>query len=289
MPQESDNFSFADPAAMWKQWQDTWGTYYESSAKMWSTMLDESKQAAAKGQFVPPDPFTFLQQWYDAASKTWEQASGNILGREQFMKAASEFLEQYARFFIMLRHNNEEYLKNFLLPTRSDLSGIAELVVDLEEKVDHVDDSLQSLQKDDSMLNLQQKIDHVDGSMLNLQESLQQKVDHIDNSLESLQERAAQQVTSESFHALEARFGSMEQNLAALSAKMEESSQQRSEIGTLRERLERVESKVDQLLAALEKPDTRQRELPAVSEIPKAPRRRAPKGEPRDSAEPPTG
>jgi plasmid maintenance system antidote protein VapI len=284
MPQEADNFSFADPTAMWKQWQDTWGTYYESSAKMWSTMLEESKQAAAKGQFVPPDPFTFLQQWYDAASKTWEQASGNILGREQFMKAASEFLEQYARFFTTLRQNNEEYLKNILLPTRSDLTGIAELIVALEEKVDRVDDA---------MLNLQQKVDHVDGSLQSLQkddllQSLQQKVDHIDNSMESLQERTAQQVTGESFHALEARFGSMEQNLANLSENID-TSQQRSEIGTLHERLEQVESKVDQLLTALANLDSRERELPAVSEIPKAPRRRAPKGEQRDSAEPPTG
>jgi polyhydroxyalkanoic acid synthase PhaR subunit len=153
MSQESDTSSFADPAAMWKQWQDAWGTYYESSAKLWSNMLEESRQAATDAmaasaatneQFVPPDPFSFLQQWYESASKSWEQVGGNAMSREQFMKAAGEFLEHYARFFTTLRHMNEEYLKNFQLPTRSDVSGIAELVVELEEKVDQVDDAVEN-------------------------------------------------------------------------------------------------------------------------------------------------
>ncbi len=244
MSQESDKSSFGDPVAMWKQWQETWGTYYESSAKMWSNMLDESMQAAARGQFVPPDPLTFLRQWYDVASQSWSKESGDSMSREQFMKAASGFLEHYARFIIMLRQTNDEYLKNFQLPTRSDLSGLAELIVALEEKVDQVDDSM-----------------------------------------ESLQAQTAQLATGESLHRLEARFGALEQKLAALRVSIE-SSQQGSETGMLHERLERVESKVDQLLTAFEKlaspASSKERELPAVHEVPKAPRRRAPKGEQRD-------
>jgi hypothetical protein len=160
MPQEADKSSFADPGAMWKQWQDAWGTYYESSAKMWSNMLDEGKQAAAPGQFVPPDPLTFLQQLYDAASKSWAQAGENTMGREQFMKAASEFLEHYARFFTTLRHMNEEYLKNLQLPTRSDITGIAELVVALEEKVDQIDDSRES-----EIGTLQERLERVESKI----------------------------------------------------------------------------------------------------------------------------
>jgi hypothetical protein len=169
MPQESDKSSFADPAAMWKQWQEAWGTYYESSAKMWSNMLDESKQAATSGQFVPPDPFSFLQQWYDAASKSWAQAGGNAMSREQFMKAAGEFLEHYARFFSTLRHMNEEYLKNFQLPTRTDLSGIAELVVALEEKVDQVDDSVE-----DELAALHKRLEGIESKMDRLLDKLDQ-------------------------------------------------------------------------------------------------------------------
>src|SRR5947209_13414074 len=91
----------------------------------------------------PPDPFTFFREWYNATSETWSKAAEEAVGSEQFMELNKRFLESYSAFYKTFRLANEEYFRNLQLPTRSDITRVAELVVALEEKVDRIEDTLE--------------------------------------------------------------------------------------------------------------------------------------------------
>jgi len=175
MPEEPKSPSFPDPTEMWKQW-------YETSANMWSRMMDGS---AAKTEPPPADPFAFIKQWYDASSEAWSKMAGDVIANEEFLKAASEFLSSYARLYRSLRHNDEEYWHNLQLPTRSDVARVAELVVALEEKVDRIDETI------DDFGARAGKVDDAAAK------ELQRRIDTIERKLDSLLEMVKKQGASQ--------------------------------------------------------------------------------------------
>lgn len=156
MPGEPNPPSFPDPTEMWKQW-------YETSANMWSRMMDGS---VAQNEPPPANPFDFIKQWYDASSEAWSKMADDVMANEEFLKAASEFLSSYARLYRSLRHNNEEYWHNLQLPTRGDVARVAELVIALEEKVDSIDDTL------DGLAQLGQRLDTVERKLDSILETV---------------------------------------------------------------------------------------------------------------------
>lgn len=89
------------------------------------------------------DPSTFFREWYNATSEAWSKAAEEAVGSEQFMELNKRFLESYATFSKAWRLANEEYFRNLQLPTRSDITRVAELVVALEEKIDRIEDTLE--------------------------------------------------------------------------------------------------------------------------------------------------
>jgi hypothetical protein len=156
MPGEPNPASFPDPTEMWKQW-------YETSANMWSRMMDGS---ITKNEPPFADPFAFIKQWYEASSEAWSKMADDVMANEEFLKAASEFLSSYARLYRSLRHNNEEYWHNLQLPTRGDVARVAELVVALEDKVDGIDDTL------DDLAQLKQRLDVIERKLDSLVETM---------------------------------------------------------------------------------------------------------------------
>src|SRR5258708_20203573 len=77
----------------------------------------------------------------------WSKVVGDIMGAEKFVEAAGDFLESYTSFYKTSRRASEEYFRNLQLPTRSDLARVAELVVNLEVKVDSVEDAFEDFKE----------------------------------------------------------------------------------------------------------------------------------------------
>jgi polyhydroxyalkanoic acid synthase PhaR subunit len=109
-------------------------------------MMEEVHTRLLAGVELPADPFTFFKQWYDATSETWSTVAGDFIGTEQFMQMSSEFLKSYISFYATMRRTNEAYFRNLQLPTRSDIARVAELVVNLEDKVDGLDSALEDFE-----------------------------------------------------------------------------------------------------------------------------------------------
>ncbi len=175
----------------WKQWLDATMATWQKSAQMgadplgltsqWLKMMDAVQEKLLAGGTFPADPFTFFKDWYDAISESWSAIVENTIASEQFLEFNKQFLESYTSFSKALRRANEEYLRVLQLPSRSDVSHVAELVVALEEKLDRlddryedVDDALSHTAKDEAIAGLQNRLVSVEDKLDALHEQPEQ-------------------------------------------------------------------------------------------------------------------
>jgi len=145
-----------DPQEAWKHWFEATTDVWKKATKpgadplglttQWLEMMEEARAKLSAGGAVPTDPFTFLKQWYDATNETWSKAVGDMIGTEKFMEMGSQFLESYASFTRTFNRASEAYFSRLQLATRSDIARVAELVVNLEEKVDRLDNEFEDFE-----------------------------------------------------------------------------------------------------------------------------------------------
>jgi len=135
-------------------------------------MLDEARTNLLAGGDLPSDPLQLSAQWYNATSGPFSDFVGDVIEREEFLEPSSRFLQSYASFYKVFKRNSEEYLKNLQLPVRSDITRIAGLVVNLEEKVDRIEEVLEDFEygyaepaTSESVKELETRLDRVEGKL----------------------------------------------------------------------------------------------------------------------------
>ena len=141
---------------LWQRWFEMTADSWQKSAETgqnameilprWMQMLDEARTNLVAGGAPPSDPLQFAAQWYNATSGPFSDFVGDVIEREEFLEPSSRFLQSYASFYKVFKRNSEDYLKNLQLPVRSDISRIAGLVVNLEEKVDRIEEVLEDFE-----------------------------------------------------------------------------------------------------------------------------------------------
>ena len=141
---------------LWQRWFEMTADSWQKSAETgqnameilprWMQMLDEARTNLVTGGAPPSDPLQFAAQWYNATSGPFSDFVGDVIEREEFLEPSSRFLQHYASFYKVFKRNSEDYLKNLQLPVRSDISRIAGLVVNLEEKVDRIEEVLEDFE-----------------------------------------------------------------------------------------------------------------------------------------------
>jgi polyhydroxyalkanoic acid synthase PhaR subunit len=170
---------------IWQRWfeltSDSWRKSAEVSQNAmellprWMQMLDEARTNLLAGGAPPSDPLQLAAEWYNATSGPFSDFVGDVIEREEFLEPSSQFLQSYASFYKVFKRNSEEYLKNLQLPVRSDITRIAGLVVNLEEKVDRVEEVLEDLEDTgtttvepasaEAVKNLEARLDRVEGKL----------------------------------------------------------------------------------------------------------------------------
>src|SRR5215212_751299 len=141
---------------LWRRWFELSADSWKKSAEIgqnamevlprWMQMLDEARTNLLAGGAPPSDPLQLATQWYNATSGPFSDFVGDVIEREEFLEPSSRFLQSYASFYKVFKRNSEDYLKNLQLPVRSDISRIAGLVVNLEEKVDRIEEVLEDFE-----------------------------------------------------------------------------------------------------------------------------------------------
>src|ERR687889_487933 len=182
LTQERGAVSGMDPAELWRRWMELSADSWKKSAEMgqnamevlprWMQMLDEARTNLLAGGAPPSDPLQLATQWYNATSGPFSDFVGDVIEREEFLEPSSRFLQHYASFYKVFKRNSEEYLKNLQLPVRSDISRIAGLVVNLEEKVDRIEEVLEDFEygyaepaTSESVKQLETRLDRVEGKL----------------------------------------------------------------------------------------------------------------------------
>jgi polyhydroxyalkanoic acid synthase PhaR subunit len=170
---------------IWQRWFEMTSDSWQRSAEMsqnamellprWMQMLDEARTNLLAGGAPPSDPLQLAAQWYNATSGPYSDFVGDVIEREEFLEPSSQFLQSYASFYKVFKRNSEEYLKNLQLPVRSDITRLAGLVVNLEEKVDRVEEVLEDLEDTgtttiepasaEAIENLEARLDRVEGKL----------------------------------------------------------------------------------------------------------------------------
>jgi len=108
-----------------------------------------------KEHTTPPDPFEGMIKFYETWSKAWSQSMSETASSERFAEAMGKQMETQLDSFAQVRKSFGEmmdaYLKEMNLPSRGEITGLAERLTSIEIKLDDLDARL------DEMLDLLKK------------------------------------------------------------------------------------------------------------------------------------
>jgi polyhydroxyalkanoic acid synthase PhaR subunit len=142
-----------DPREAWNLWLDTTMDIWRGAATTggdplgviagWIKVMETIQEKVRTGESLSIDPFFLFNEWYNTISKPWSKMTEDLIASEQFLEFTSPFLESHSNLISAFRRASEAYFKTLRLPTLSDIAHVAELIVGLEEKVDHIEDALE--------------------------------------------------------------------------------------------------------------------------------------------------
>lgn len=240
-----------DPQQMYRRWFDAATEVWQKSNQFGTGMLDISQQwtkvleQAGNNMMnveggVPKDPVEFAVKWYNATSGPIGDFVQELLENEEFLEPSSRFLQNYASFYKVFKKNSEEYLHTLQIPTRSDITRVASLVISLEDKVDRIEEAFEDFEYGyaepataEAVASLEKRLDRVDRKLqpLNRIGNKLDQLDEVENKLDGISTTIEQPADSSATDALGRRLDQVESKL---------------------DRLDQVEGKLDRLLAAME-------------------------------------
>lgn len=145
-----------DPREAWKLWfsvtMDIWlGTIKMGGDPLgmitsWVKSVEHIQKRISAGELASLDPFALFNEWYNAVSKQWASNIEELIASEQLLAFAGPFLGSYSQLTSTFHEASEAYFKALRLPTLSDITHVAELIVSLEEKVDDVEETIEHIQ-----------------------------------------------------------------------------------------------------------------------------------------------
>jgi hypothetical protein len=177
---ETDFVSPDELKELWRRWfEATTGTWSRnetiktendfagSMAPLWAEMAEDISAKMYSGEALPEDPIRFFLQWYDDTSEAWSKNADELLKKDEVLELDSRFFETYARSYGELRRASEEGLENLQIPTRSDISRVAKLVVGVENKVDRMEEAFEEFAHgySETVGNLEERMDRLEGKM----------------------------------------------------------------------------------------------------------------------------
>ncbi len=184
-----------EPQEAWGRWVDAalegWqkaagiGTEMMSMTPQWMQMMDQTRQNLMQLQKVPNDPLEFAVQWYGATSGPVSEFVQDVIEREEFLDVSSRFMQNYASAYKIFGRNSEEYLHNLQMPSRSDVTRVASLVVALEDKVDRLEETFDDFEYGHQEPATAEGIAAL-GERLGRLEGLEGRIDRVEGKLDQL-------------------------------------------------------------------------------------------------------
>jgi len=115
----------------------------------WRPVLDQGVQTWARLFAQTPATPELLTQWkqfLDQWIEAWSKVLGQAMGTEQFAKLMGQSLDQFlvaqAPMKKAVDQQVEQALQALNLPSRSQVTGLAKQIVELEERIERIEDSI---------------------------------------------------------------------------------------------------------------------------------------------------
>jgi polyhydroxyalkanoic acid synthase PhaR subunit len=221
-------------------------------APRWMEMLDQARENLMAVEQMPKDPLEFAVHWYNATSGPYSEFVQDIVEREEFLEQGSRFLQNYASFYKIYKRQSEEYLHNIQIPTRSDITRVASLVVALEEKVDNIEDAVEDMGDSQAASLADGKISDIEKHLGKVEKKVDKTEEKIEKRLDKLEDKLAKR-SDKANDGMEKRLGDLEGKLDGISTAVDRPADTSATDG-LGERMDRVEGKLDAVSTAIDQP-----------------------------------
>ncbi|RPJ96136.1 polyhydroxyalkanoate biosynthesis repressor PhaR [Rummeliibacillus sp. TYF005] len=122
------------------------------------------------GQNTTLDPFKIWKEVYEKTESTWRGTIENSLGTEQFAQGLGQVQNQYVQYQELVKTLTESYLKQANIPSIEELAKVASMIVNVDTKIDNLDDfifeqkettTLEIAQVKQDIKNVEQKLDQL--------------------------------------------------------------------------------------------------------------------------------
>jgi hypothetical protein len=128
--------SRVDPTAFWRPLMD-------QGISTWARILSQGP--------VSPDLMTQWKQFLDQWIEAWSKALGQAMGTEAFAQSLGKYLDQWLVSQGPAKKAGEQSMEAMLqslgLPSRAQVTGVARQLVELEERLERLEDAIGALLK----------------------------------------------------------------------------------------------------------------------------------------------
>ena len=118
----------------------------------WRPVLDQGVQTWAKLFAQTPATPELLAQWkqfLDQWIEAWSKVLGQTMGTEQFAKLMGQSLDQFLVAHGPVKKAADQHVEQALqalsLPSRSQVTAVAKQIVDLEERLERLEDAVNAV------------------------------------------------------------------------------------------------------------------------------------------------
>jgi polyhydroxyalkanoate synthesis regulator phasin len=122
-----------------------------AAADVLNTMEEPTMTERANDTSNMFDPFGAMQSVRDANIEAWSKIMQQWVNTEAYAEANSKMLDAYlttsAPFRTVIEQTMTRVLQQFNMPTRTDVTGIAERLTNLEKRLDDLDAQLEGLRR----------------------------------------------------------------------------------------------------------------------------------------------
>ncbi|AMA73792.1 MULTISPECIES: poly(R)-hydroxyalkanoic acid synthase subunit PhaE [Aneurinibacillus] len=135
---------------------------------------------------IPFDLFAMWKDLYDKTESQWSKIFDESMRKEDFSEFMGQFLNMYLQYQNMVKQSTEKYLAQANMPSREDISNLASLIVNLEAKIDNLEEIIEEeLSHQLNSLNMAREITQVKNEMKNLDKKLNQVMDLLQKQAKS--------------------------------------------------------------------------------------------------------
>ena len=127
------------------------------------------------------DPFSIWKNMYDQTEKNMNEVINETLKTEAFSEWLGQVQNTYLQYQQLVQKSTEEYLKQVNMPSREEVASLANLIINIEEKIENIDQKI-----DDELIDspVKAEINKLKASV----SKLDKKLDAVVSLLEKIQQ-----------------------------------------------------------------------------------------------------